>query len=124
MCATSVTVDVRPPARRGSDVPSSTAADEYVCAAAPNALRPLEESWSSRTWDRPEGWSWHSTRAVGFQVCLIRGDTLLSLLEDLRDEAPDSAAAARVTEWLAGYEDALDSLGQPLPYPDGARVAT
>lgn len=62
-------------------------------------------------------------RGRRFPGLLIQGDTLLSLLEDLREEAPHSVATERVSDWLADYEAALDSLGHPLPYPDGARVS-
>jgi hypothetical protein len=58
-----------------------------------------------------------------FPGLLIQGDMLLTLLEDLREEAPLAVATTRVTEWLAGYEAALDVLGHPLPYPAAQRVS-
>lgn len=57
-----------------------------------------------------------------FPGVLIQGDTLLTLHEDLAQEAPDSYALERVREWLADYERALDELGLALPYPMAGRV--
>jgi hypothetical protein len=56
-----------------------------------------------------------------FPGVLIQGDTLLTLLRDLEEEAPRSAAAERVREWVAGYERAMDALRRELPYPTSAR---
>jgi hypothetical protein len=36
-----------------------------------------------------------------FPGVLIQGDTLLTLMRDLEEEAPRSAAAERVREWVA-----------------------
>jgi hypothetical protein len=51
-----------------------------------------------------------------FPGLLIQGDTMLTLLQDLEQEAPDSVACQRVSEWVVGYERVMGSLGLELPY--------
>lgn len=57
-----------------------------------------------------------------FPGVLIQGDTLLTLHQDLTEEAPDSYALQRVREWIEGYEQALDHLALTLPYPEEDRL--
>ena len=54
-----------------------------------------------------------------FPGILIQGDTLLSLLQDLEEEAPGAVATETVRGWLRGYESVLDGRGMQTPYPRG-----
>lgn len=47
---------------------------------------------------------------------LVQGDTLLSLVEELEDEAPDSFALVTVRQWLSAYEEMMAENGIRLPY--------
>lgn len=51
-----------------------------------------------------------------FPGLLIQGDSIVSLLEDLEDEAPGSFAARTVREWVAAYEEMMAAKGLKLPY--------
>jgi len=52
-----------------------------------------------------------------FPGLLIQGDSLKTLLDDLMEEAPDSVAAERLSEWVGAYEAMMRDVGLHLPYP-------
>ena len=52
-----------------------------------------------------------------FPGVLVQGDTLLSLLQDLEEESPDTVAIQTVRSWLRSYEVVLERNGLELPYP-------
>ena len=62
-------------------------------------------------------------RDVGrrFPGLLVQGDTMLSLLHDLEEAAPNSAAADTVRHWLAGYERVMATADRALPYFRGGK---